>query len=632
MRKEQISPPFNYTSHFVGGKALIRPLVSCLFALCVLASFMFPPPAQASLTTPIASYTIEVTLDAEAKTLTAHETITYVNTTADPIPDLTFHLYLNAFRDRNSIFLREGYSHRGFGWDADHPGWIEVVDVRLADGTPLVLKEIEDGTLAHADLPVPVAPGGEVGIDLDFRAQLPRVFARTGYVGDFFMVGQWFPKLGVWEDGAWNAHPFYPNAEFYADFGTYDVAITLPSGYVIGGTGLPVSTTDNGDGTQTVRYLAEDVIDFAWTASPHFREATCQVDGVEVLYLYLPEHEWTVERMLDAASAAVSHFGRWYGPYPYARLTVVDVPDDGEGAGGMEYPTLVTAGTMSMLGLGPGLVRSEMERSLELVVVHEIGHQWWQSMVAFNEAEEPWLDEGFTDYSTLRTVEAVYGADTSVLDAGNLQMGYLDSRRMDYLLNPHLPMYGHAWDLGDLDYGVAAYAKPVLSLRTLERVLGDEVMVRVMSTFFRRHQFAHPTTEDFRAVAEEVSNQDLSWFFDGLVYGDGVLNYTVTAVHEHSVVVARQGDLIIPTQVRITFADGSTVLEPWDGVQAEATFTYPDRPPVRSAEVDPERQVVVDLRWADNGLSRELETRPWLAVVTRLLYHVQNALLAMGGL
>jgi hypothetical protein len=106
----------------------------------------------------------------------------------------------------------------------------------------------------------------------------------------------------------------------------------------------------------------------------------------------------------------------------------------------------------------------------------------------------------------------------------------------------------------------------------------------------------------------------------------------VTAVHEHSVIVARQGDLIIPTQVRITFADGSTVLEPWDGVQAEATFTYPDRPPVRSAEVDPERQVVVDLRWADNGLSRELETRPWLAVVTRLLYHVQNALLAMGGL
>ncbi|MEE8392531.1 MAG: M1 family metallopeptidase, partial [Anaerolineae bacterium] len=575
---------------------------------------------------------IEVTLNTETKTLTAHETITYVNTTADPIPDLTFHLYLNAFRDRNSFFLREESVHRGYGWDSDHPGWIKVTGVRLAGGTPLVLEEIEDGTLARADLPIPVAPGEAVEIELDFEARLPRVFARTGYADDFFMVGQWFPKLGVWEDGAWNAYPFHANAEFYADFGTYDVTITLPSGYVTGGTGLPISTVDNGDGTQTVRYHAEDVIDFAWTASPHFRQATRQVNGIEILYLYLPEHEWTVERALDAAEAAVNYFGRWYGPYPYARLTVIDVPDDGQGAGGMEYPTLVTAGTMSMFGLGSGLVQSEIERTLELVIVHEVGHQWWQSMVAFNEAEEPWLDEGFADYSTLRVMELVYGADTSFLDAGSVRMGYVDSRRMEYLLSPQNPMYGRAWDFGMLDYPVAAYSKPAISLRTLERVLGDEVMLDIMGTFFQRYQFAHPGTEDFRAVAEEVSDQDVSWFFDGLVYGDGVLNYTVTAVDTHSVTVARQGDLMIPTEVLVTFADGSTVLEPWDGVKAEATFTYPDRPPVRSAEVDPERKVLVDLRWADNGLSRGLEVSPWLAIVTRMLYNLQNALLAMGGL
>jgi aminopeptidase N len=569
--------------------------------------------------------------------LMAHETVTYVNTTADPIPDLVFHLYLNAFRDRNSFFLREGYSHRGFGWDPDHPGWIEATTVRLADGTPLTLAEIEDGTLARADLPAPVAPGETVEIELDFRAQLPRVFARTGYAGDFFMIGQWFPKLGVWEDGAWNAYPFYANAEFYADFGTYDVTITLPMGYVTGGTGLPVSTMDNGDGTQTVRYRAEDVIDFAWTASPHFRQATRQVDGIEILYLYLPEHEWTVERTLDAAEAAVSYFGRWYGPYPYARLTVVDAPDDGPGVGGMEYPTLVTASTMNMLGLGQSAVLGEMERTLEAVVIHEIGHQWWQSLVAFNEAEEPWLDEGFTDYSALRVLEAVYGTDTSLLDAGSLRMGYLDNLRIAYLFTPRLPMYGRAWDFdGMMDYAVATYAKPVLSLRTLERVLGDEVMLDVMSTFFHRYQYAHSTTEDFRAVAEQVSGQDLSWFFDGLVYGDGVLNYTVSAVDEHSVTVARQGDAvaltIVPTEVLVTFSDGSTVLEPWDGVEAEVTFTYPDRPPVRSAEVDPERKVVVDLRWSDNGLSRRLEVSPWLAVVTRMLYRLQDALLMMGGL
>jgi hypothetical protein len=628
MNNEQI-----YRRAIIHHRSPLARLLTRVFVACVLAScFLLPLPAQASLTTPIASYAIEVTLDVAAKKLTGHETITYTNTTADPIPDLTFHLYLNAFRDRNSLFLREGYSHRGYGWNPNHPGWIEVIGIRLAEGMPLALEEIEDGTLAHADLPAPVAPGETVEVELSFEAQLPLVFARTGYADDFFMVGQWFPKLGVWQDGAWNAYPFYPNAEFYADFGTYDVAITLPSKYVTGGTGLLASTVDNGDGTTTKHYHAEDVIDFSWTASSHFRQATRQVGGVEIVYLYLPEHEWTVERALGAAEAAVSYYGRWYGPYPYARLTVVDVPDNGQGAGGMEYPTLVTAGTMSMFGLGPGLVESGIERALEMVIVHEIGHQWWQSMVAFNEAEEPWLDEGFTDYSALRVLETVYGIDTSVLDAGNVQMGYLDSHRMNYLLNPALPMYGPAWDFDMLDYAIATYSKPILSLRTLERTLGDEVMLDVMSTFFQRYQFAHPTTEDFRAVAEEVSGQDVSWFFDGLVYGDGVLNYAVTAIDEQCVTVARQGDLIIPTEVLVTFADGSPVLEPWDGVEVEATFTYPDRPPVRSAEVDPERKIVVDLHWADNGLSRGLEISPWLALVTRMLYTIQNALLAMGGL
>jgi aminopeptidase N len=154
----------------------------------------------------------------------------------------------------------------------------------------------------------------------------------------------------------------------------------------------------------------------------------------------------------------------------------------------------------------------------------------------------------------------------------------------------------------------------------------------VMRTFFRRYQFGHPTTEDFRGVAEEVSGEDLSWFFDGLVYGDGVVNYTVTDVDARSVTVARQGDLIIPTEVRVTFADGSTALEPWDGAVTEVTWTYPDRPPVHSAEIDPEHKVVLDLRWADNGHSRQMEVSPWLAVVTRLLYNLQSALLALGGL
>jgi hypothetical protein len=610
--------------------SLLAAALSLLWWLC-LACAAAPAQADAGVAPDVASYAIDVTLDAEAKTLAGHETIRYVNATDRPMPDLVFHLYLNAFAGRDTLFMREGgAAHRGYGWDADRAGWIEVTEMRQSDGTLLAWEEIEDGTLARADLPEPILPGEAVEIEVAFTAQLPRVFARTGYAGDFFMVGQWFPKLGVWEADGWNAYPFHANAEFYADFGTYDVAITLPEGYVTGATGLPMSTVLNGDGTQTARYRAEGVIDFAWTASPEFEAKTRMVDGVELVYLYLPGHEWTVARALDAAAAAVRHFGAWYAPYPYPRLTLVDVPDDAPGAGGMEYPMLITAGAMNLTGL-PGLEGS-IDRSLEAVVIHEAGHQWWQSTVAFNEAEEPWLDEGFTEYSAVRLLSRLYGEDTSALDSELVRLGFLDARRVEYLLNPRVTMYGRAWDFETYDYVVAAYSKPTLALLTLERTLGSETMLDVMHTFYQTYRFGHPGTEEFRAVAERVSGEDLAWFFDGLVYGDGVVNYTVGDLDAGSVTAIREGDLAVPTEVLVTFADGSTVVEPWDGRNALVTFSYPGRPPVRSAEVDPARKVLVDLQWGDNGLSRRIYVSPWLALVTRLVYYLQEALLALGGL
>jgi hypothetical protein len=579
----------------------------------------------------VASYAIDVTLDAEAKTLTGRESIRYANTTAEPIPDLVFHLYLNAFASRDTIFMREGgAAHRGQSWSPDGAGWIEVTAVRLAGGQVLELTEMEDGTLARARLPEPVAPGEAVELELEFRAQLPRVFARTGYAGDFVMVGQWFPKLGVWRDGAWNAYPFHANAEFFADFGRYDVDITLPTGYVTGATGLPVGQVDHGDGSQTVSYHARGVIDFAWTASPDFRLESRLVDGVELLYLYLPEHAWSVDRAMDAAEAALVHYGRWFGPYPYPRLTVVDVPDDGQGAGGMEYPMLITAGTMSFLGLSLDLTRG-VDRSLEMVVVHEVGHQWWQSVVATNEAEEPWLDEGMTEYSAVRLLKELYGPGRSLLDSRVVSLGGLDARRMEYFLSPRVPMYGPAWEFEMLEYVVATYSKPTLALLTLEHTLGEEAMLELMSTYYERYRFRHPTTEDFREVAQEVSGQELTWFFDGLVYGDEVLNYAIAGVEERSVTAVRQGELRVPTEVLVTFEDGSTRREPWDGSEATRQFVYPQGPAVRSAEVDPEGRILVDLQWSDNGLARQPYASGWLAIVTRLVYYVQNALLALGG-
>lgn len=580
----------------------------------------------------VASYKIDVSLDPESKTLIGHERITYVNTGTTSIPDAVFHLYLNAFRDdHSSIFMQEsGSSSRGYFFDSEHPGRIEVTAVRLEDGTPLSLEIIEDETLARLPLPEKIAPGKSLILDLDFKAQLPKVFARTGFYEDFFMVGQWFPKLGVWQNDNWNAYPFHANSEFFADFGDYDVSITVPAQYVIAATGLPVSTETNGDGTLTTQYEARGVIDFAWAASPHFQQVTRNVDDVELVYVYLPEHEFTVERALDTAEAAIRNFGEWYGAYPYPRLTVLDVPEEAQGAGGMEYPMLITAGIEDPTGLG--ILAGRFDRLLETVIIHEIAHQWWYAVVAFNEAEEPWLDEGLTDYSTARLINELYGTDANVLQLGGIQLDYLHLRRSEYLGSPGVPMYGKAWDFDLFGYGIAAYAKPVLGLSTLENVIGEQAMLEILSGFYEKYKFSHPTTRDLRSVAEDVAGQDLDWFFDGLVYGDEVLNYRVTDVTQESVTVQRQGELIIPTEIEITFEDGTTETTVWDGMQEQMTLDYANHSPVLQAEIDPDQKILVDLQWSDNGLSRRMDIVSWLAVNARLFYRIQDLLLGQGGL
>lgn len=592
-------------------------------------------PAKAASKNPVivASYSIQASLDVQAKTIRARETITYTNTSLVPIPDLVFHLYLNAFKDQNSIFLKESQGlSRGYGWDPQYPGWIDVSTLRIVNGPALQLALLEDGTLARASLPSALAPGQTLHLEVEFNELLPKVFARTGFVDDFFLVGQWFPKLGVWENGAWNAYPFHANSEFFADFGNYDVVITLPKEYVTGGVGQPVSQKDNGDGTQTISYHAGGVIDFAWTACPRFQSASRRVGPVDLVYLYLPEHDWSVKRALDAAQAALTHFGDWYGSFPYARLTVVDVPDNGLGAGGMEYPTFITSGTESITGLGPEPTKVGLDRSLELVVIHEAGHQWWQSTVAFNEAEEPWLDEGFTDYSTSRLAQELYPDENSAFQISNYRASYLDTRRFEYVNDPAVPMYGKAWDFKTIQYGIAAYSKPVLSLTTLERVLGSRIMMKLMSAFYQHYQFAHPTTKDFRSTVQQITGQYHAWFFDGLVYGSGVLDYSVKSVNDQSVTVERKGSLIIPTEVLVTFTNGTTQLETWDGSQAEKTFEFPNRPSVTSAQVDPQQKLLVDLEWSDNGLRRRLDLNSWLAVMVRILYQMENMWMSLGGL
>ncbi len=574
-----------------------------------------PPAGLAPLPNPgapnVADYTISVRLDPARHHLSGQETLVYHNTSQQPIPDLMLHLYLNAFKSADTLFMQEsGGQLRGDQFNPANNGWIDVTSLQVQGGPALKLELLQDGTLARAALPAPIQPGQSVAVALAFEAQLPQVFARTGWALDqqgdpFYLVGQWFPKAGVWTGQQWEALPFHGNAEFFADFGNYEVTITAPKNYIIGATGLPAEAPSPIASRQaderTVTYQASGVIDFAWVASPNLQSATRQVGKTEVLYLYLPEHAWSVQRTLQYADDALTNFGAWYGPYAYARLTVVDVPEKGQGAGGMEYPTFVTTGAVTQRDQSS--VSHGWGDFLEVVTVHEIAHQWFQSMVATNEAEEPWLDEGFADYSLIRLMIQQSGLNQADLDQGSFQPGFLASRRRAYLGDPTVPMYGPAWKFTWNEYVVAAYAKPDLSLLTLQRELGDAKMTNLLHTYATRYRFAHPTTSDFRQVATSVSGQNLDWFFAGLVYSPATLNYVIQSIDPGAVTLAREGDLGIPVEILVTFQNGQQQTLTWDGTESPKTFPFPNRT-VRSVDIDPQHKLLIELNWADNQRSR----------------------------
>jgi len=626
-----------------------RPLwrFSSFLLLLILAVGALPPGAQAAAraagwpaVTPVASYDIAVTLDPAAHTLAGRQVVTYVNRTAEPIPNLVWHLYLNAFRSADTVFMREsGGQLRGFPFDPAYPGWIEVDAMALqrpAGPVDLLPTAVLSETLLTTPLPAPLPPGGTLTLTVGFRAQLPRAFARTGFAGDFHMVGQWFPKLSVYEEGrGWNAVPFHANSEFFADFGSYDLAVTVPAGYVVGAVGVPAGREDNADGTATHRFHAAGVIDTAWAASPRFREARRAAGPAEVVLYYLPEHESLAPRYLDAAVRALDAYGAWFGPYPYPRLTLVDVPDDAAGAGGMEYPTLVTVGMLE-IRVPPGLGTDLFP---ELVTVHEVGHQWWQSTVATNEGAEPWLDEGLTEYASIRLLDTAY-AGRALIEVGGLRLSALDLDRLGYLNAPDTPIYGAAWEFSGAHYAAAAYYKPALALATMERIVGEERWLRALRTYYERYQFAHPTTEDFLAVIAEAAGPEARALLEPLVYEGTAVGYAAAGLecapagglHRCTATVAREEQGVLPVEVEFTFADGRRERQSWDGRAPSRSWVYEQAVPLEAVEVDPDRRLVLDRAWLDNSRTRAPQVGPLVRILGSWLYALEQFVLAMGGL
>jgi peptidase M1-like protein len=622
------------------GLAILTGIAACMLA--VLPANAFPPPQanpqiaknHEALSARVVAYKIEAALDPANHTITASETLTYHNLTGKTQQTFPFHLYLNAFQPQSTWKTEAERDRPGHEWKPEHFGSITVDRIAVTSMGDVSSKmqfihpddnNAEDRTVMQVTLPRPVPPGADVQFTMTFTDKLPEVVARTGYLRDFFMVGQWFPKIGVWWKGAWNCHQFHASTEFFADFGTFDVQITLPQNEIVGAAGDLISSVNNPDGTKTLVFHSEDVHDFSWAASPSFQVVedswTGSAGPVKIHLLMSPGNMPSAPRYLQAQKGSLKLYDDWIGPYPYDRITIVDPPHGGIEAGGMEYPTLFTADTAWYMPKNVLLP--------ENVVVHEFGHQYWYGIVATNEFEEAWLDEGINTYMEAKIMDAMYGGDTSVFRSRFAALGELEDQRAGIFVPGYLgwpdtdPITRLGWRFcNDSAYGGVTYSKTSLVLRTLEKIIGEDAMRSALRTYFLRYRFTHPTGEDFLKTIEEVSGKDLRWYFNQAVYGTNILDYEILDVQSEppdsgklkdarspssadiyrtSVDVHRKGDFIFPVDVQIKFDDGKSLVEHWDGRDRWVRYTY-DRPAqLVSAEIDPDHKVLLDLNLYNNS-------------------------------
>ena len=575
---------------------------------------------------PVATYRIDVSLDATSHRLAARQEISWKNTSSQPPDHLSFLPDPIAFPRRWPLLSPALEGGRSGGL-VGREGKLEIESMRAPELSPDNLWRSArpapgspEGDLTDfvVPLPRPVEAGAELKLLIDFSAQLPEIVERTGYAGDFHLVAQWFPKLARLEPTGSFAHfPFHPYAEFYADFDDYEVEIDVPRGYEVASVGSIHQQSEDGD---RVRFTAtaRRVVDFAFTAWPGAHVEERQMGGV-LVRLLTPRgarhsraaHWTTLERGLTQFSAA-------FGPYPYSTLTVVQPPRAAQRSGGMEYPTFITTGG-SELGAFFGV------RQTELLVIHELGHQWFQAVLASNEGAYPFLDEGLNSFAEWRYLEQNYGSG-SLLGSRGLHVSRLAGGRMAayFRHHPEVRVSQPAAAFRSFrELSQHVYARTPLLLLTLGRVFGMAKLDAALADYARRFAGKHPTPDDlYRTLAlhlGEGQGQTIRHLFESPA-GFGV---SLGALDANRPARARPGQLEsqlnieissplpLPLPIRARFRDGTSRAWMADCSKPTQSMVFEHDSPLLSVSLDPERTLLIDEDFLDNRRFAEQPEHPW---------------------
>lgn len=555
--------------------------------------------------------TISATLDDQNHQLTGTIDIEYINNSPDDLPLIYLHLWANAYKNRRTAFakqkLRTGSVKFYYAEDKDLGNFKDLQFT--VDGEPARLDfDKKNPDIATLTLSKPLKSGEKIRIQSPFTLNIPASFSRLGHVGESYQMTQWFPKPAVYDKDGWHPMPYLDMGEFYSEFGSYDVTLTLPDNYVVGSTGVLETASEiafldkkiaetteylktvpdqkvdddtmmkdtfptSSPHMKTIRYTAENVHDFAWFADKRFRVQKSNVTlasgkKVDTWVMFTKAEEEMWKTAINYVDRSVEFYSRLVGEYPYPQASAVQSALSA--GGGMEYPMITVIGLMGN------------PQSLDEVITHEVGHNWFYGILGFNERDHVWMDEGLNSYYDHRYTDDYYkGLSISLpkIIAGDTKMSILEA---GYLLqarrHENQAPATHSNQFRPVNYWLGGYEIPARLFRHLEHYLGTENFDPIMLSFYKTWEFKHPGPKDLRTHFEKESGKDLSWLFDDFIGTAKTMDYAVTDLktgNDFEVTVKNVGDIAAPFPLS-AIKDSMIINTIWyDGFEGSQSVVFP---------------------------------------------------------
>lgn len=484
-------------------------------------------------------YNIQVALNDKQHSLKGDLSVEYINHSPDTLTYIWFHLWPNAYKDKTTAFAKQlamDKSNEKKVAIAD-PGFIDNLHFKINGQTAKTENDAENIDMVKLVLAQPLLPGNTITITTPFNVKLPNYYSRSGYTNKQFMVCQWYPKPAVYDRTGWHQFPYLDQGEFYSEYGSFKVNITVPAEYVVGATGtlqtaaelakyktiglennknekqISYKTATPGK-TKTLQYSGEHIHDFAWFAGKDFivRYDTLQLavgDTVDVFSYGQTSGNKTWKNSTSYIKDAVRHYSQWIGQYPYPVVQAVEGPKN-LSSGGMEYPmiTLITS-------------PNAKEEEMDAVITHEVGHNWFYGILGSNERDNPWMDEGLNTYFQFRYEAEKYRSNTilaSMIPKEIKELSEPEFQARIYEVLNSIPTdkpitTGSTGFTNKDDYGIVIYIKTAIWMFMVENELGRDVVDKALQSYFTKWQFKHPSPDDFKKELETASGKDLSKYF-----------------------------------------------------------------------------------------------------------------------